>query len=160
MLALCGELDMASVCRSPLAMGRLTGKFEVDSRIAADDIRGSDPEWMCWFRKGRPVPEFLDRLAGIREILTGGGRTLAPGALAWIWARRDRSVPIVGVRTVAQVEENAGALAPGAAAAGPAGRDRHPARQVNRTPERCTRDYLASRAGTFSWPSLCGLTTM
>jgi aryl-alcohol dehydrogenase-like predicted oxidoreductase len=32
------------------------------------------------------------------------------GALAWIWARSGTTVPIPGFRTVAQVEENAGAM--------------------------------------------------
>ena len=31
--------------------------------------------------------------------------------LAWFWARSPRLIPIPGVRTVAQAEENAGALA-------------------------------------------------
>jgi aryl-alcohol dehydrogenase-like predicted oxidoreductase len=46
-------------------------------------------------------------------VLTSGGRTLAQGALAWIWARSPATIPIPGCRTVAQVEENAGALAHG-----------------------------------------------
>nr|WP_240897494.1 aldo/keto reductase [Kineococcus vitellinus] len=37
----------------------------------------------------------------------------AQGALAWIWARSPRTVPIPGCRTVAQVEENVGAMAAG-----------------------------------------------
>jgi aryl-alcohol dehydrogenase-like predicted oxidoreductase len=49
----------------------------------------------------------------VREVLTGGGRTLAQGALGWIWARSPLTVPIPGCRTVAQVEDNAGALAHG-----------------------------------------------
>ena len=43
-------------------------------------------------------------------MLTSDGRTLAQGALAWIWARSPRTVPIPGFKTVAQVEENCGAL--------------------------------------------------
>ena len=35
------------------------------------------------------------------------------GALGWIWARSQRTIPIPGFKTVAQVEENAGALAHG-----------------------------------------------
>ena len=41
------------------------------------------------------------------------GRTLAQGALGWIWARSPLTIPIPGCRTVAQVEENVGALAHG-----------------------------------------------
>ena len=43
-------------------------------------------------------------------MLTSNGRTLAQGALAWIWARSPNTIPIPGFKTVAQVEENCGAL--------------------------------------------------
>ena len=62
---------------------------------------------------GRPRRDFLDRLDAIREALTADGRTLVQGALGWIWARSERTIPIPGFKTVAQVEENAGALAHG-----------------------------------------------
>jgi aryl-alcohol dehydrogenase-like predicted oxidoreductase len=38
------------------------------------------------------------------------GRTLAQGALGWLLARSPRTVPIPGIRTVAQAEQNAAAL--------------------------------------------------
>ena len=53
----------------------------------------------------------LAKLDAVRDILTSGGRTLAQGSLAWIWARSPMTVPIPGIRTVAQAEENAGAMA-------------------------------------------------
>jgi aryl-alcohol dehydrogenase-like predicted oxidoreductase len=43
-------------------------------------------------------------------VLAGGGRTLAPGALCWLLARSPRTVPIPGIRTVRQAEQNAAAL--------------------------------------------------
>lgn len=110
MLALCERLDLASINRSPLAMGLLTGKFAPSARLSPDDVRGDEPDWMKWFAEGRPRPEFLARLESVREILCSGGRTPAQGALAWIWARSERTIPIPGFRTVAQVEENAAAL--------------------------------------------------
>jgi aryl-alcohol dehydrogenase-like predicted oxidoreductase len=110
MLDACHRLAVASINRSPLAMGLLTGKFQGGSRLPMDDVRGREPAWMRWFKGGRPVPEYLARLEAIREVLTSGGRTLAQGALAWIWGRSDLTIPIPGFRTVAQVEENAGAL--------------------------------------------------
>ena len=39
--------------------------------------------------------------------------TLRP-ALGWLWARSDKMIPIPGFKTVAQVEENAGAMRFGA----------------------------------------------
>jgi aryl-alcohol dehydrogenase-like predicted oxidoreductase len=59
------------------------------------------------------APGFTERLAAIRDLLTSGGRTLSQGALAWIWARSPLTLPIPGFRSVAQVEENCGALAKG-----------------------------------------------
>ena len=110
MLALCDQLDLASINRSPLAMGLLTGKFSPGTRLSPDDVRGDEPAWMKWFADGKPQPAFLARLENVREILCSEGRTPAQGALAWIWARSERTIPIPGFRTVAQVEENAAAL--------------------------------------------------
>jgi aryl-alcohol dehydrogenase-like predicted oxidoreductase len=113
MLDVCAEHDLASVDRGPLAMGLLSGKYTAESRLGADDVRGDSPDWMRYFTDGRPDPRWLRRLASVREVLTGDGRTLAQGALGWLLARDPRTVPIPGCRTVAQVEENAGVLARG-----------------------------------------------
>jgi aryl-alcohol dehydrogenase-like predicted oxidoreductase len=112
-LAMCEKYDLASINRGPLAMGLLTGKFTAESRLGADDVRGISPDWMVYFRDGRPAPELLARIDSVRDVLRSEGRTLAQGALGYLWARSGRTVPIPGCRTVAQVEENAGALAYG-----------------------------------------------
>jgi aryl-alcohol dehydrogenase-like predicted oxidoreductase len=91
-------------------MGLLTGKFDERSRLSANDVRGIQPEWLRYFDHGQPKPEWLTRVAAIREILTSAGRTLTQGALAWIWARSPQTIPIPGFRTVKQVEENIAAL--------------------------------------------------
>jgi aryl-alcohol dehydrogenase-like predicted oxidoreductase len=113
MLDLCERLDLGSVNRGPLAMGLLSDKVTAQSRYAPDTVRGSAPEWLSWFADGRPSPEFLAKRDAIRDILTSGGRTTVQGALGYILARSDRAVPIPGCRTVAQVEEAAGAIAHG-----------------------------------------------
>jgi aryl-alcohol dehydrogenase-like predicted oxidoreductase len=104
MLALCEQLNLASVNRSPLARGALTGKYAKDATFPQNDVRNDD------WSKERFFAPTLDRLEAIRDILTSGGRTLTQGALAWIWARSEKTVPIPGFKTVAQVEENAGAM--------------------------------------------------
>ncbi len=104
MLALCAAQNLASVNRSPLARGALTGKYTKDTVFAANDVR-TDP----WAVQNILNPAF-DRLDDLRDVLTSGGRTLAQGALAWIWARSPVTVPIPGIRTVAQVNDNAGAM--------------------------------------------------
>lgn len=113
MLAHCEDEGLASINRSPLAMGLLTGKFDAASRVPRSDIRGDPPQWLKYFRDGQPAPEWLERLAAVRDVLTGGGRSLAAGALGWILARSDKTIPIPGFRTVAQVEDNLSPLAGG-----------------------------------------------
>jgi len=92
-------------------MGLLTGKYQSDTRPSSDDVRGvKAPGWMKYFVHGQPNADYLAKLAAVREILTFGGRSLAQGALGWLWARSEKTIPIPGFRTVKQVEENARAL--------------------------------------------------
>ena len=109
LLALCEEWNLASINRGPLGMGLLTGKFVPTSSFANDDVR-HHADWHPGFKNGKPTQEWLDKLASIRETLTSGGRTLSQGALAWIWARSPKTVPIPGFKTVVQVEENCKAM--------------------------------------------------
>ncbi|MCC6615666.1 MAG: aldo/keto reductase [Anaerolineae bacterium] len=104
MLALCAQMNLASVNRSPLARGALTGKYSKATTFDENDVRRDQWSMDTFFA---PALEHLDAL---RDILTSGGRTLAQGALAWIWARSELTVPIPGIRTVAQAKENAGAM--------------------------------------------------
>jgi aryl-alcohol dehydrogenase-like predicted oxidoreductase len=110
-LAVCEAHDLAALNRAPLAMGLLTGKYALDSeQLPDDDIRRATPDWMVYFKDGRPSPEWLAKVHALAEILRSDGRTLAQGALAWLLARSERTLPIPGFRTQAQLEENCGAL--------------------------------------------------
>jgi aryl-alcohol dehydrogenase-like predicted oxidoreductase len=104
MIALCEELNLASVNRSPLARGALSGKYTRDTVFPQNDVRTDS-----WSRDHFFAPT-LNQLDAIRAILTSNGRTLVQGALAWIWARSEKTIPIPGFKTVAQVQENAGAM--------------------------------------------------
>lgn len=103
-LALCEQFDLASLNRSPLGMGMLTGKFSAETQIPSDDVRSRRPA----LQEERQIR--LEKLEKIRPVLTSGGRTLAQGALGWLWARSEKTVPIPGFKTIAQVEENIGAI--------------------------------------------------
>ena len=103
-LAICEKYDLASILRGPLGMGMLTGKFTPETKLPDDDIRRG---WN--FRDGGQA-DALKKVEALREVLTSAGRTLAQGALAWLWARSEAMIPIPGFKTVAQVEENAGAM--------------------------------------------------
>ena len=102
-LAVCEEHNLASVNRGPLGMGLLTGKFNAESRMPESDVRHG------WDFQQGPQAERLEKLQALREVLTGDGRTLAQAALGWLWARSDKTIPIPGFKSVAQVEENTGA---------------------------------------------------
>jgi aryl-alcohol dehydrogenase-like predicted oxidoreductase len=111
LLRLCERAGVASLGRSPLAMGLLSGKYRSPQDLAGDDVRRVTPHW-DFFRPGA-MEGWLRRLDDIRDVLTSGGRTLPQGALAWVWARSPVTVPLPGFRTEAQVLDNAGALAYG-----------------------------------------------
>lgn len=111
LLTLCERHNLAAINRGPLAMGLLTGKYSAETKTGIDDVRGErSPSWMKYFKNGKPDPEWLEKVQAVREILTGDGRTLAQGAIGWLWARSENTIPIPGFRTVAQVEENSRAL--------------------------------------------------
>jgi len=94
----------ASVNRSPLARGALTGKYSKGTVFAENDVRRDE-----WSVEHFFVPT-LDKLDAVQSILTSRGRTLAQGVLAWALTRCPRTIPIPGFRSVAQVKENAGVV--------------------------------------------------
>ena len=104
MRKVCADFDLAGINKDPLNKGFLTGKFNANSTFPGNDIRSdtdfSDPE----------IVKRLKIVDEIRNILTSDGRTMAQGALAYIWALDDRMVPIPGFKSVKQVTENAGAM--------------------------------------------------
>lgn len=110
LLAFCEEHNLASINRGPLAMGLLTGKYTSGSTLPADDVRGAGHRWMRLSPNGWPNPAELDKLAAIGDILASNGRTLAQGALAWLWGRSKHTIPIPGFKGMQQAEENARAM--------------------------------------------------
>lgn len=104
---------LTALIRSPLAMGLLTGKFDAQTRLSENDNRSVDQGWTDYFQNGRANPDYLARLDGVRDLLCSGGRSLTQGALCWLMAKSPRNIPIPGARTVAQIEDSAGALVHG-----------------------------------------------
>ena len=105
---------LLSINRSPLAMGLLGGRIGSDTRFAPQDLRSQTVDWMAYFKDGVIAPEYATRLAAVRDLLQTGGRSLAQGAIGWLWARSDRTLPIPGFRTESQVADLAAALDKGA----------------------------------------------
>lgn len=108
------ETNLVGLIRSPLAMGVLGGKYDGSAAFAKNDVRSNDHAGVGYFKNGQIDPAFLSKLNAIRDILTSENRSLAQGALAWLWARSDRAIPIPGFRTPDQVADLCGALEHGA----------------------------------------------
>lgn len=104
MIAVCEEYDLASVNKSPLNAALLTGKFHEDYEFEETDSRKA-VDW-----SSEALQKRLAQVDEMREILSSGGRTMAQGALAWIWAYSNRTIPIPGFKNVKQVTENARAM--------------------------------------------------
>ena len=106
MLAVCEEYDQASIIRSPLVMGMLTGKFSLDTTFSKDDARHS------WDLRAGRTPQNLQRIEAVGKFFAEAGdvRAISQIALAWIWTRNDRTIPIPGFKTLAQVKENIQAM--------------------------------------------------
>ncbi|MEJ7649883.1 MAG: aldo/keto reductase [Nakamurella sp.] len=109
-IGLAHERDLGVLCRSPLAMGLLGGRHTPNTQLPTGDVRRTQPEWLTWFVDGVPAPEAWRRLSEVRDILTGGGRSLAQGAIAWVLATDPDGVVVPGFRTVAQVIDTVGTL--------------------------------------------------
>ncbi|WP_433022591.1 aldo/keto reductase [Kribbella sp. CA-294648] len=102
------EQDFAVLARTPLAMGLLTGKYNVSNRPGEEDVRRHTP-WWTYFDDDA-MADWLKRLEAVRELLTTDGRTLTQGALAYLWALDERIVPLPGARTPDQAAEHAAAI--------------------------------------------------
>ena len=104
MRKVCADFDLAGINKDPLNRGFLTGKFNTSTTFPGNDIRTSTD-----FSHPK-VQMRLKIVDEIRDILTSNGRTMAQGALAYIWALDERMVPIPGFKSVQQVKDNVGAL--------------------------------------------------
>ena len=100
MLEFCNSNNLASVIRSPLAMGLLTGKFDHDSIIPEDDVRHG------WDFNDGKINDDLVAMEVDYPCLDRDGRTLTHSAICWLWSTGDNVIPIPGFKTVEQVEEN------------------------------------------------------
>jgi aryl-alcohol dehydrogenase-like predicted oxidoreductase len=104
MRKVCADHNLAGINKDPLNKGFLTGKFNAGTTFPKNDNRAefdfSHPE----------IQKRLKIVDELRDIFTSNGRSMAQGALAYIWALDDRMVPIPGFRSVKQVRDNAGAM--------------------------------------------------
>lgn len=101
---MCVDQNVGVIPYSPLAAGFLTGKYTRENK-KADTTRAS----------GGLIQRLIDNesayvaLDKVREIADGHAVPMAQVALAWLLAKPSITSPIIGARTVAQLEEVVGA---------------------------------------------------
>lgn len=93
---------------SPLAGGLLTGKYTRNTPPPADTRFGDIATNAN--RKARFVDSVFDVTESLVPIAKGKGCTMSQLALAWVGSRPGVTSPIIGPRTMEQLEDNLGAL--------------------------------------------------
>jgi len=99
------ELGIAFVAYSPLARGLLTGRIRSEEDLAADDWRRQVPRF-----QGANLRHNVALLAPVEEVARRRGVGLGTLALAWMLARHDHVIPLVGMSRPENVDRNAEAL--------------------------------------------------
>src|SRR5215211_755296 len=99
-----GELGVGAIVFSPLAQGLLTNKY-LDG--VPEGSRAAKPYSLS---REQLNDETLAKLRGLAEIAERRGQTLAQMALAWTLRDPRVTSTLIGASSVAQLEENVGAL--------------------------------------------------
>ncbi len=95
---------------SPLGGGWLTGKYQRDARPEGASRLGEDPGRGVEAYDKRNTDRTFDILDVVAEVAEAHDATLSQVSLAWVTAQATVSSTILGVRTLAQLEDNLGAV--------------------------------------------------
>ncbi len=104
-LDMCAAYDLGVVPWSPLAGGFLTGKYHRDEAPPAESRAASDDQ----FADSYLTEANFDALDVLRQVADEVGASPAQVSLAWLLEHDQVTAPIVGARTVDQLEENVAA---------------------------------------------------
>ncbi|MER6389303.1 aldo/keto reductase [Streptomyces sp. NPDC059382] len=130
------ELGIGVTAYGVLSRGLISGHFGRDRALAPGDFRGMSPRF-----QGDNLDRNLDLVDALRKVADSKGVSVAQIAIAWVLARGEDIVPLVGARRRDRLDEALGALdveltsadlsaieeaVPAGAAAG----DRYPAAQM------------------------------
>ncbi|MEV0199120.1 aldo/keto reductase [Nonomuraea sp. NPDC050691] len=99
------ELGVGITAYGVLSRGLISGHFTADRRLAANDFRAHSPRF-----QGDNLRHNLGLVEALREIAADKGVTVAQIAIAWVLARGEDIVPLVGARTRERLSEALGAL--------------------------------------------------
>jgi aryl-alcohol dehydrogenase-like predicted oxidoreductase len=104
-LATCRELGIGFVAYSPLGRGFLTGQIKTLDSLAQNDWRRNAPRF-----QGENLQKNLELLRRVEAVAQQKGCSTAQLALAWVLAKGEDIVPIVGTKRRKYLEEDIGAL--------------------------------------------------
>jgi aryl-alcohol dehydrogenase-like predicted oxidoreductase len=104
-LATCHELGIGFVAYSPLGRGFLTGRIRSQNDLEAGDFRRHNPRF-----QGENIERNLLLVGRIEQIAKEKNCSTAQLALAWLLARGQDIVPIVGTKRRSYLDENARAV--------------------------------------------------
>jgi aryl-alcohol dehydrogenase-like predicted oxidoreductase len=103
-LPACRELGVAITAYGVLSRGLISGHFDAGRELAANDFRARAPRFA-----GENRAQNLALVEGLRGVAEAKGASVAQVAIAWVLARGDDIVALVGSRTRAQLDEALGA---------------------------------------------------
>jgi len=104
-LPACRELGVAVTAYGVLSRGLISGHFSVDRELAPDDFRARAPRFSAANRAHN-----LALADELRTIAEAKDATVAQTAIAWVLARGEEIIALVGARTRERLAEALGAL--------------------------------------------------
>lgn len=109
LLPLCRAEGLGVICWSPLAGGWLSGKYRRNQPPPPDSRVGRADRWddLPAQRESERTWQIVDTLLDLSQSL---GRTPSQIALNWLLQQPGVTAPIIGVRTLAQLEDNLGSV--------------------------------------------------
>ncbi|MDX2643195.1 aldo/keto reductase [Streptomyces sp. PA03-1a] len=99
------ELGIGVTAYGVLSRGLISGHFTRDRQLAGNDFRAMSPRF-----RGENLEHNLGLVEALRKIAEQKGVTVAQTAIAWVLARGEDIVPLVGARTRERLAEALGAL--------------------------------------------------
>jgi pyridoxine 4-dehydrogenase len=100
----CRDLGIAVTAYGVLSRGLISGHFSAERELAANDFRSHAPRFDAANRAHN-----LALVAALRTLAEARGATVAQVAIAWVLARGEDIVALVGARTPERLQEALGA---------------------------------------------------
>ena len=104
-LPTCRELGIAITAYGVLSRGLISGHWSQDRQLNGRDFRAHSPR----FQSGN-LERNLALVEALREVADQTGASVAQVAIAWVLARGDDVVPLIGARRRERLHEALGAL--------------------------------------------------